>query len=390
MRAVPLTPLTALQAGPVDPDDLADALCADDDAVDQWLADPPTRALRRLLHDQLYDLLAALDERRVPGRRWLALARHDARRFTWAVPPEAVLPVEDPAVREGLREVLRAQLGSADGTDGLPWLLHPDAFEDAEARTLLETRLTQGGWAARLPVLDALLDRGMTWAAAGWLRRTLLELDADAGEALALQARAERFCSAQLLVTLAGVRPWDTDSNRLRAAAGGASDDELRLLVLGRPDRFDSAPDAFGWARIVALAELSTRDSSRARSACAQALATEPDSDAARAAAIDAVLAMQRVHGADAVPDLVSAFLAGLHREPAGGVLLRWLRGQPRRALVAALDDLPEWQPRYEPLAMERLTYELAPLLGPSDREAVAELAELAGGARGRLVLDEL
>jgi hypothetical protein len=388
MRAVPET-LQALTTGAVDADDLADALLADDDGVDAFLADPPPRAVRRILHDQLFDLLAALDDRRLPAARWLALARHDARRFAWAVPPDAVLPVDDEAVRNELQALLRGHLAAADGVDGLPWLLHPDAFADGEARALLEQRLT-GGWAPRLTVIDAMIDRGQVWPAATWLRRSVQELDVDSGSAGLVEARARRAASAGLLLELSARRPWADDPARLRAVAAGAGEDELRQLVRGRAERFDAPADAFARLQVVAWAELATRPSAAAREACAAALAAEPDGASARAAALDVVLALQRVHGAAAVPDLVAAYLAGLHRQPAGDVVLRLLREHRRDALAAALDELPDWQPRYEPLAMERLTYELVPRLGPADREAVAELAELAGGDRGRLVLDEL
>ena len=63
---------------------------------------------------------------------------------------------------------------------------------------------------------------------------------------------------------------------------------------------------------------------------------------------------------------------------------------RPESALSSALDPLPEWMPRFEVSAMERLSWRLLPRLDGEARNRVRDLAEFTEGARGQTVLDEL
>jgi hypothetical protein len=377
------------RGGPVAP--LLPALLGADDAVDAWLeSDEAAFFTRLILHVSFADLQTVMDgEGTLSTRRWLALARHDPERFLWAASPDQILGDAVPA----WRELLLPHLGDADLQAALPWLRHLDFLSADDARDRLETRLQAAeegaGWYALAQALDALRERGFGWKASRNLADLLDRVWVDDREAKAVEAVALDFMSLRLLVTMARHTPWrDSDDSLKRLAARVDTEGLARLLVV-------DTPLLAGVARaddlqLIAWRIVSTRSEAEALEATARMLAVQGLRPLGRAGGIDAVLALQKVHGDSAVRPLVHAFLAGLHRTPQGEVLERWLRGRARRALEAALDDPPDWQPAFDPASMNRLAWQLVPRLDEAGRASLAELADAIGGPRGQMVLTEL
>lgn len=387
-------PLDTLRAwadargGPVAP--IVPALQAEDDAVDAWLASDDAAFFTRLvLHVQFADLQIALDGGGLPARRWLALARHDPARFLWAVSPDEVL--RDDAAP--WRELLLPHLADAELQAALPWLRDPRFLTAEEARRRLEQRLQSAeegaGWYALAQAMDALRGRGFGWIASRNLADLLDRVWVDDAEARAVEAVARRFMSLRLLVTMARHTPWRDAPERLADLAEQVPTSGLAQLLVVEPALLAEVPRADD-LQLMAWRIVSTRSEPEALSAAARMLALQGKRPLGRAGGIDAVLALQKHHGDAAIKPLVQAFLVGLHRTPQGEVLERWLGGRPRPALEACLDDPPDWQPSFDPGAMNRLAWRLAPKLDAAGRAAVAEIADAVGGPGAEMILAEL
>lgn len=368
------------------------ALVSPDPAVDAWLASDEAGAFgRRLLHLAYADLQNAMeDEKAVPAARWLAIARLDPKRFLWVAEPDQVLGDQGPAFAELLLPFLQElELQSA-----LKWLRHEQFLDADEAGQRLEQRLEEAeegaGWYALAAALDVLRARGFGWKAARHLTQLFDRVWADSREAAAVEAVALEFMTVGLWATMARHAPWRNSSDRLGALARRVSTAGLTQLLGDNPALLARLqPREAEAAMLVAWREVSGRKEEAALDASAATLARLQDQPLARAGGLDAVLALQRVHGEEATPPLVHAFLAGLHRTAHGEVIERWLVKRPRAALEAALDELPAWLDRFEPRAMDRLAWRLVPKLSERDREAVIEIAEAIGGPRGESILAE-
>ncbi len=372
---------------------VVEALLSSDAAVDAWLASDEAAAFgRRLLHLAYADLQNALDdEEGVSAQRWLAIARLDPKRFLWVAEPEQVLGDEG----AGFRELLLPFMEDLELQSALKWLRSEDFLDSAEASRRLERRLEEAeegaGWYALAAALDALRARGFGWKAARHLTKLFDRVWADAREAAAVEAVAVEFMTVGLWATMARHAPWRGSSDRLGTLARRVSTSGLTQLLGQDPPLLASMqPREAEAAVLVAWREVSGRKEEAALDASAATLARLRDQPLARAGGLDAVLALQRVHGEDATPALVHAFLAGLHRTAHGEVIERWLLQRPRPSLEAALDDLPEWLERFEPRAMDRLAWRLVPKLQGRDLDAVTEVAEAIGGQRGEAILAEL
>jgi hypothetical protein len=380
---------TAARGGPVGP--LVPALCSDDDEVDAWLGSEDAAFFTRLLlHVSFADLQAALDGGSVlPTRRWMALAKHDPVRFLWVASPEQTLGDQAAA----WRDLLLPHLVDVDLQAALPWLRHPDLLTADEARERLEARLQRAeegaGWYALAQALDALRARGFGWKASRNLADLLDRLWVDDREAQAVEGVAEQFMSLRLLVTMARHTPWRDSPDRLTALAERVDTAGLARLLVVDPPLLADVPGA-AELQLIAWRLLCQRPEAAALDAAVRMLALQGTLPLGRAGGIDAVLALQKRHGDDAIPPLVHAFLVGLHRTPQGEVLERWLRRRARLALESALDDPPDWQPSFDPAAMHRLAWQLVPKLDAEGRAAVAEIADAIGGPRGEMVLAEL
>lgn len=377
------------RGGPVAP--LVPALLEPDDAVDAWLESPDAAFFTRLiLHVSFADLQTALDgEGTLPERRWLALARHDPARFLWAASPEQALG-EDVTP---WRDLLLPHLAEAELQSALPWLRHPRFLTAGEARERLETRLQSAeegaGWYALAQAMDALRGRGYGWKASRNLADLLDRIWVDAPESRAVEAVALEFMSLRLLLTMARHTPWRDSPERLAGLAARVDTAGLARLLQVEPPLLSVVPRAED-LQLIAWRIVSQRPEPEALDAAARMLALQGTRPLGKAGGIDAVLALQKVHGDAAVRPLVHAFLVGLHRTPQGEVLERWLKNRARLALTAALDDPPEWQPAFDPSAMDRLAWGLVPLLDEAGRNAVAEVADAIGGPRGDMLLREL
>lgn len=316
----------------------------------------------------------------------LALAERDPARFLWAAEPAQVA-----TGGERLQAVLLPALQEAELQVALPWLRQPGFLPDDEAIERLEQALERAeagaGWFALAEALSALHERGQRWKTARHLERLLDRFWLDGGEAEAVEKVAAEFMDCALLVALDRHEPWRGDRDRLAKLAERCS---TRDLVRGLQTRLAVDAEAALRLRLLFWASLARRQDGGALERCAELLANRWDEPIGHAGGLDVVLAIQRVHGEEAVPDLVAVFLSGTHRAPVGELIERWLLARAEEALTAALETLPEWMPRFETSAMDRLCWRLIPRLDAAARVRIRDLAELAGGERGAMALDEL
>lgn len=321
------------------------------------------------------------------GDALLALATRDPARFLWAADPARVTAAGGAA----LQALLLPVLGEAELPVALPWLRQPGFLPDEAAIELLEQaleRATEGaGWFALAEALSALNERDRRWKTARQLERLLDRFWLDTSEADAVEKVAEELVDHSLLVALDRHEPWRSDPTRLTRLAERCSSHDL---ARGLDARLDVDPEADERLRRLFWTSLARRDDAGARERCAELLAERWSEPIGLAGGIDVVLALQRVHGDAAVPDLVAVFLSGTHRAPVGEVIERWLLARPEAALEAALDTLPDWMPRFERSAMDRLCWRLLPKLDEPARGRIRDLAELADGEPPAMVLDEL
>lgn len=316
----------------------------------------------------------------------VAVASADPVRFLWAAEPARVLADE---TAEALAAVLAPALAKADLAVALPWLAHPSFLDDEAAADRLEERLQTAqegaGWFALAQGLSALAARGRRHRASLQLRALLKRFWLSEEEARAVEEAAAAFVDTSLIAAMVQHEPWRSDAARLGELAGGVDTPSLAAALERAAEDPASIDLALLWWRL-----LVQRDDKEALEAACAMLARELDRPLGHAGGLDTVLGLQRVHGQAAVPGLVGVFLAGAHRSPPGEAIEQWLRPRAEAALLAALDDLPEWMPRFEPTAMDRLTWSLLPKLDEAARERVRELAEIVGGPRGTMVVDEL
>jgi hypothetical protein len=317
----------------------------------------------------------------------LSLAGQDPARFLWAADPGRVTP----SGGAELQALLLPTLREAELAVGLPWLRQPGFLSDEQAVALLEQALERAeagaGWFALAEALAALHDRGQRWKTARHLERLLERFWLDALEADAVQQAAAGFVDCGLVAALSRHEPWRSEPARLTKLAEGCS---TRDLTGGLQARFDVHPEAAEELRLLFWDTLAGRKDGGALGRCAELLATRWHEPIGRTGGLNVVLALQRVHGDEAVPDLVAVFLSGTHRAPVGELIERWLLERAELALAAALEDLPDWMPRFEMSAMDRLCWRLLPRLNDDARLRVRELAETVGGERGAMVMGEL
>ncbi len=320
-----------------------------------------------------------------PAQR-LALAEQDAARFLWSADPDAALTDDKDGA---LAALLAPATAGAELQVALKWLrderflTHEAACEVLEAR--LEAAEGGAGWYALADVLKTLAARGSKHRAARRLEELLDRFWLDGMEATAIEAAAGGFPTPRLVLAMRRHEPWRSHPDRLAALVDACDPEDLREALLARSAGGADIPGVMLLWRALAL-----REEPEARDAAAAVLAHSLDSPLGRAGGLDIVLALQRVHGDAAVAGLVAVFLGGAHREPAGQAIEQWLLDRPAKALEAALDDLPEWSPRFEQTAMDRLCFRLLPRLTDDERDAIAYLAEVVGGPRGALVREEL
>jgi len=316
----------------------------------------------------------------------VTLASIEPARFLWAADPDEVL-TDDNAGR--LAEVLESALTKADLPVAMRWLAHPRFLSDEEASERLERRLEaaqQGaGWFALAQALGALARRGRGHRASRALQALLERFWLDDEEARAVEEAATSFADTSLIAAMVGHEPWRADATRLARLAQSVDTPSLAVALDRCADDVSATDLGLLWWRL-----LVQREEDEALAAACATLSRQLDRPLGRAGGLDTVLGVQRVHGEAAVPALVGVFLSGAHRSPPGEAIERWLLSRPEAALTAALEELPDWMPRYEPTAMDRLTWRLLPRLDAAARERIHDLADVVGGPRGAMVIEEL
>ncbi len=321
------------------------------------------------------------------GDALLELAGRDPARFLWAADARRVAD----AGGEKLQELLLPALREAELAVALPWLRQAGFLPDEVATELLEQaldRAQQGaGWFALAEALSALNERGRRWKTARQLERLLDRFWMNDQEAGAVERVAAEFVDHGLLAALDRHEPWRGEPDRLTKLAERCSTRDL-ARGLDAPLQVDAEADER--LRRLYWTTLARRQDGDALERCAELLANRWSEPIGMAGGIDVVLALQRVHGDGAVTELVAVFLSGTHRAPIGELIERWLLGRPEAALTAALEPLPDWMPRYESSAMDRLCWRLLPKLDEAGRGRIRDLADVAGGERAEMVLGEL
>jgi hypothetical protein len=375
------------------------ALADPSPTVDDWLRGPGNAAplAAALLHEQAFALrAAAVEGPHIPARRWLLLAEAEPDRFGWVIDPALVLPFDDSAVETAFQRILQPVLERGDLPVGIGWLQDASFLPAADAVRILERRLQhaeQGaGWLAIGNALAALHARGAGWKAARHLERLLDRFWLDAREAQALEHSAAGYADAGLLVALARHEPWRSKGERLLPLAERcATADLARTFIRSNlPQRLHAPAESCAFLQGLAWRVLRGRGEPEALDASARLLVLTAGDAVGAAHSMDAVIAMQRVHGDRAIAALVAVYLSGQHRAPHGELIDRWLLGRAEKGLLAALSTLPDWMPRFERSAMERLCWRLAPKLEAAARRRVREHAELTEGTRGEIALREL
>ncbi|MCP4867903.1 MAG: hypothetical protein GY898_04220 [Proteobacteria bacterium] len=320
-----------------------------------------------------------------PAARF-ALAQHDPSRFLWAADVDAALTDDDDGA---LAAVLAPATPGAELQVALKWFRDERFLDHEAACQALEARLDAAeegaGWFALADVLRTLARRGSRHRAARRLEELMARYWLDGSEGTAIEEAASAFPTARLVLAMRRHEPWRSRPERLEALVGGCETEDLTDALLGRLDAGKDIPGLMLLWRALAL-----REEADARDATASVLAHALGQPLGRVGALDIVLALQRVHGDAALRGLVAVFLTGAHRHPEGEVIEHWLSGRAAGAMEAALDDLPEWLPRFEPTSMDRLCWRLMPKLSADERETIRDLAEVVGGPRATLVVDEL
>jgi hypothetical protein len=320
-----------------------------------------------------------------PAARF-ALAQRDPARFLWAADVDAAL-TDDGDGR--LAALLGPATPGAEVQVALRWLRDERFLDDEAACQALEARLDaaeQGaGWYTLAGVLRALARRGSRHRAARRLEELLDQYWLDGQEGTAIEQAAARFPTPRLVLAMRRHEPWRSHPERLQSLVEQCETEDLSETLAARA----GDPQDLGGLMLLWRA-LAIRDDPDARDAAAAVLAHALGQPLGDAGGLDILLALQRVHGDSALPCLVAVFLTGAHRDPAGQVIEQWLLPRAARAMEAALDDLPDWTPRFEPTAMDRLCWRLLPKLTADEREVILDLADIVGGPRASMVHAEL
>lgn len=320
-----------------------------------------------------------------PAARF-ALARIDPARFLWAADVDAALSDDGDG---SLAALLTGATVGAELQVALRWLRderfgdHELACEALEAR--LDSAQAGAGWLALADVLGALARRGSRHRAARRLEDLLDRYWLNGSEGSAVEGAAGGFPTARLVLAMRRHEPWRSHPERLERLVGACETEDLTDALLARTGAGGDIPGLMLLWRALAI-----RDDVQARDAAASVLAHALGQPLGNAGALDIVLALQRVHGDAALGGLVAVFLTGAHRFPEGDVIEQWLAQRAGPALEAALDDLPEWLPRFEPTSMDRLCWRLLPRLNADERDHILDLADVVGGPRAALVREEL
>ena len=381
-------------------DDVVAALAADDPAVDAFLADQagPLRFAAKLVGDHVFELGFTLEDGPpVPAARWVALAGLDPVKFAWNVEPEWVLPLGDAGASKAFETLLVGALGSReDRSVLLSWLAHPDFLSSDHAIERIESALAARGaaltWTDRLETVKALKKRGGTWEAARALERLLLRTAPDLEEARAIQRVAPSVVDTTLFAVLAARKHWVDNADWLNELADKLPSDEL-VAAFAPPSGEATARrrlEAPSPAHRAAWRILARRTEPIALDAVGRLLVRASLFLRDDLLAAELIGAARATHHAAAVGPLTAAFLAGLHRTGPGPSIERFLLKYPEQALSEALGLLPDWLHTFDENAMARLCFRLLPATDAAARERLTDLADLAGGARATLLLDEL
>jgi hypothetical protein len=376
------------------------ALGADDPSVDAFLAGPAASLgfASKLLGEHVFEIGIALEDcPPVSGARWVALASLDPHAFAWNLDAETLLPLDDASASRDLEALLLHTLSSReDRAVLLRWLSHPAFLGEEDAIDRIEQALAAAGaamtWDDRLDTLKILTRRGGGWQAARALEHLLRRSTPDADAARRIHARAVPVADATLLGVLGNHEPWASTPDWMREIADKVSTaDLIEAFAPASGERLARrAAERPGPARRAAWMTLARRPEPVATDTVGRLIvrAAVFVGDEALAAGLTATLVAER--GEAAVPTLVAAFLAGLHRRAPGAAVERLLRDHPEKTLRASLDLLPDWVHTFEPDAMARLAFRVLPKLPADRREVIADLARLHDGQRALILLDEL
>lgn len=376
------------------------ALAADDPAVDRFLAEEagPLRLADRLIGDHVYELgFAVSDGPPIPGRRWVLIARLAPVEFAWNVEPECVLPLNDAQAAEEFAALLLGSLGSRENRSVLlSWLAHPDFLSSGDAIDRMESALAAQGaaltWTDRLEAIKALARRGGGWEAARALERLVVRADPDLEEARAIHRVASDLVDTTLFTVLAMQSVWRQQTGWLQELAAKLPSDELVAAFAPESGETNARRhlDRPGPAHRAAWTALARRRDPVALDAVGRLLVRASLFLRDDLLAAELIGAARATHHAAAVGPLTCAFLAGLHRTGPGPSIERFLLGYPEQALTEALGLLPDWLHTFDENAMVRLCFRLLSATDADARGRLADLAELAGGVRAQILLDEL
>jgi len=401
---MPVSPTEVLRGwcadGSASLDSVVGALAHDDDAVDAFLAEEagPLRFAERLIGDHVFELGFAVDDGPpIPARRWLSVARLSPVPFAWNVEPEVVLPLNDAATAQEFEALLVGTLGSRENRSALlSWLAHPDFLSSVEAIDRIEAALAAQGagltWTDRLATIKALSKRGGGWEAARALERLVTKAPPDLEDARAIQKVAIGLIDPTLFTVLAGQSNWQQQKGWLQELAAKLPSDEL--VAAFAPESGESRArrqlEPPGPAHRAAWTALARRKDRTALDAVGRLLVRASLFLRDDLLAAELIGATRATHHEAAVGPLTCAFLSGLHRTGPGPSIERFLRDYPEKALSEALGLLPDWLHTFDENAMVRLCFRLLPKTDEEGRARLADLAEIAGGTRARILLDEL
>ena len=399
MADSPSEVLRAWTTGAASFDDAIAALMSPDDAVDAVLQSPDGATVGRLLlHEHVFELGFSLDDGPgIPPARWVRIAKLDPVQFAWNVEPDHVLPLGDADATRAFEALLIEALGTRENRATLlSWLAHPDFLSGGDAVDRIESALAAQGaaltWDDRLQAIKTLSRRGGAWEAARALERLIQRAEPSIEEARAIQRVAGQIVDTTLFAVLAGQRHWSSQKGWLQELAEQLPSEELVAAFApesgeARARRLLQPP---GPGHRAAWTILARRSDPQALDAVGRLLVRASLFLRDDLLAAELIGATRATHHAAAVGPLTSAFLAGLHRTGPGPSIERFLLKYPEKALSEALGLLPDWLHTFDENAMVRLCYRLLPAVDADGRDRLRDLADIAGGTRAELLLEEL
>ncbi len=381
-------------------DDVVAALAHDDPAVDQFLADEagPLGLSRRLIGDHVFELGFTVEAGpAIPGRRWVQIAALSPVPFAWNVEPETVLPLGDPDAARAFEELLLGCLASRENRSVLlSWLGHPDFLSGDAAVDRIEGALAAQGaaltWEDRLDAVKALARRGGGWEAARALERLVNRADLDLDDARAIHKVAVDLVDTTLFTVLALQPTWRKQQGWLQELAARLPSDELVAAFAPESGETNARRhlDRPGPAHRAAWTALARRKDPVALDAVARLVVRSLLFLHDDLLAAELIGATRATHHAAAVGPLTHAFLSGLHRTGPGPSIERFLREHAEQSLSEALGLLPAWLHPFDQNAMVRLCVRLLPATDAAARARLSDLADIAGGPRARILMDEI